>query len=151
MIPPIYIGSGSKHELARLCLANRLYTPGGYMKYQYERMAEDKEFARHRRLIVLHYHDVLAGAILGSGKYIMVFVSPKWRRCGVGTALINSYVKKYRVKRSELEALTGTKGSGAMYFANGVRRASSVLAFVEAFGFRVTIPLKHQPKRGRAA
>lgn len=152
--PPIHIANtastDSKQELARLCLASRLYTPGGYMKHQYEMMRDNRISARYRRILGCYYHGKLVGAIVGVDKYIMVYVIPKFRRCGVGTFLINTYARKYRVKRSNLEALTGSKGSGHFYFANSVRRANSTLQFVEAFGFRVILPLKHQPPRGKA-
>lgn len=128
-------------EQAIECLKHKLYVPGCYLKTQYELIRDGHPVTKQHKLIVVYIDDYSVGAILGAGPYIMVYVMKDFRRSGIATRLISRYARQARIRKDQLQGLEGIKGSGALYFANGIPKAKNTLHHLRAFGW-YTVPKK---------
>lgn len=140
--PHVVVKCTNRQELATDCLKWRLYSPGGFMRSEYIHTRDNLKSISRRRLLVLYVAGVPAASIIGCKNCIMVYVDPVFRRSGYGTFMINHYIRKYRLKRSDLRARPGIRGSAQLYWSCGIQKSRSVLEFYEAFDWRVVIPIR---------
>lgn len=129
----ISVRSSDRQEMARDCLKWRLYSPGGWLRHEYIAIRDNVKKKSRRRFLILYIRKVPAAVIMGSNNCIMVYVPPVFRRSGFATYLINHYIRRYRLKRSDLRATPGTRGSGQLYFSCGIQKTSSHTEFYGTF------------------
>lgn len=111
----------NKKESARIALDNHLYVDGWMMHGHYEIILNGDFDKINKDILVMFRGEIPIGcALIGTSRQVSIYITPKYRKKGYASKLINFILRKNGMKKNEVFAGFGSSDSPSFFRKNKV-------------------------------